>query len=1345
MKKLLVAILFISAGIGVNQTVTAQIYEPEGINTPGAWNGWTNSNDSETMGNFRQSYRSFAGGQYLSTVNIQSSGGDTTAGTYEMLFTSGPDGNTYANKWADGGSLNIDGFTSFTYNGSANNSITVTNGNYYTLIFDDNGYANSTVAVLKTSAEPISISSVSGIPDTAVTENDPVTITVELSAAKSSEEKIYIRYSNDGFQTSDAVEVSNFSGGTTGTADIPGQALNSSVEFYVLSTTIDKVNWDGKIDLATISYDNNSGNNYSYFYDATIDPLNNEKDVSLTPELTWFSISDTSLYDLQLDDDSDFSSPVIDEENLTDTTFTISTTLESNTRYYWRFRDTTETSWTYTYSFVTVSEITFANIQFPSSSVFDEGSTATIYGQVTVPDVTSVSGADADLEVWFGLNDSNTDPSAWAEMNWETASFNEDKLSTDEYTFTTDSGLEPGHYYYAFRYRYKDQDYVYGGLNGEWDGITNTSGELVVMDIPELNSPADAATDISVMPDLSWTATDAGIQEFNLQVAAESGFSSPIIDEANLPSSGTSYSVSSSFDNETTYYWRVRSEYDTTASAWSETFSFTTEAGLPSKITLNSPADGASDIAIEPTFSWTADPNSGTYQIQISSSNDFSGSLVFDRDSISATQYVITDEDLLISASTYYWRVQGLNEEGTGDWSDTRSFTTIKSVPELISPADGASDIAIDEAFEWNQINGALNYDIQISTVSDFTAMVVDSAAHPDTSFVADSLQLETPYFWRVKANYSAGSSEWSVTRSFTTVAPPPLVPVLIDPDSASSDIGLQPILSWQASVDAESYNLQLATSSDLNSGIVVDSSGISGTEFQTKDLSRATTYYWRVRAYNSEGGFGDWSTIYPFTTIPEIPDAPELVSPADSSAFLGSPVTFTWNTADGANHYLFQYSETSDFTFSADSALTDTVLTISGFQSAHTYFWRVRSSNTGGNSGWSSVRTFTTGLAGYDGPGLISPEHKAFDTDTALTFAWKALTGAASYQLQVSDSSHFNSTLIDSSGIEDAILDLSGFDIASTYFWRVRAMDTNGSSEWSTVGQFMTRGSSPLVPVIVSPADSASDQPRNITYTWRPSVGAASYELRFSDQEDLSVSLDSTGITDTLLTIHSLAQNTRYYWQLRAVNTYGSSEWTALHTFTTGLDLPATPVLITPEEEDITELSVRFAWNGVANTESYQFQLAETDSFKVLLVDSSLTVLTIEVDDLTEQTTYYWRVRSYNRAGNSFWSDTLSFTTMMITDIEQEGLPTEFGLNQNYPNPFNPSTVISYQLPVGSRVELKVFDMLGREVAVLVNERRPAGEHAVTFNAHGFASGIYLYQLNAGEKVFTKRLTLIK
>jgi hypothetical protein len=96
--------------------------------------------------------------------------------------------------------------------------------------------------------------------------------------------------------------------------------------------------------------------------------------------------------------------------------------------------------------------------------------------------------------------------------------------------------------------------------------------------------------------------------------------------------------------------------------------------------------------------------------------------------------------------------------------------------------------------------------------------------------------------------------------------------------------------------------------------------------------------------------------------------------------------------------------------------------------------------------------------------------------------------------------------------------------------------------------------------------------------------------------------------------------------------------------------------------------------------------------------------------------------------------------------------VPTSFSLLQNYPNPFNPCTVIGFQLSVAGKVSLKVYDMLGREVATLVNEQLAPGTYEVNFDAHkggsstsALSSGMYFYTLSAGEYKETKRMTLLK
>lgn len=120
------------------------------------------------------------------------------------------------------------------------------------------------------------------------------------------------------------------------------------------------------------------------------------------------------------------------------------------------------------------------------------------------------------------------------------------------------------------------------------------------------------------------------------------------------------------------------------------------------------------------------------------------------------------------------------------------------------------------------------------------------------------------------------------------------------------------------------------------------------------------------------------------------------------------------------------------------------------------------------------------------------------------------------------------------------------------------------------------------------------------------------------------------------------------------------------------------------------------------------------------------------------------WVVWQANIAGS--WQLCGSNKLMIINDVvEGNGLEYSFRLDQNYPNPFNPTTSIEFQIPSANYVTLKVFDMLGREVATLVNERKEAGSHSVSLDAGRLSSGMYFYRLAAGSLVDVKKLLLIK
>ena len=112
-------------------------------------------------------------------------------------------------------------------------------------------------------------------------------------------------------------------------------------------------------------------------------------------------------------------------------------------------------------------------------------------------------------------------------------------------------------------------------------------------------------------------------------------------------------------------------------------------------------------------------------------------------------------------------------------------------------------------------------------------------------------------------------------------------------------------------------------------------------------------------------------------------------------------------------------------------------------------------------------------------------------------------------------------------------------------------------------------------------------------------------------------------------------------------------------------------------------------------------------------------------------------------RSGSAYLYN--GFTPSVGVESERAGLPAEFTLSQNYPNPFNPVTKIEYSLPVKSEVRLIIYNLLGKEVARLVDGNMTAGNHQVTWDASNVSSGIYFYQLQAGDFVRTRKMVLLK
>jgi hypothetical protein len=155
------------------------------------------------------------------------------------------------------------------------------------------------------------------------------------------------------------------------------------------------------------------------------------------------------------------------------------------------------------------------------------------------------------------------------------------------------------------------------------------------------------------------------------------------------------------------------------------------------------------------------------------------------------------------------------------------------------------------------------------------------------------------------------------------------------------------------------------------------------------------------------------------------------------------------------------------------------------------------------------------------------------------------------------------------------------------------------------------------------------------------------------------------------------------------------------------------------------------------------------TDFFVVLSQSNATDTLIVRTDNATTSTRSMFSDGSlWISAGTNLRVSALVSYGSGLSAVEppaEGGLPAAYALDQNYPNPFNPSTTIRFSVPVAGHVSLKIFDVLGQEVATLVDDDVVAGVHTTQWKPEGVASGMYLYRLQAGTFNESRKLLLLK
>ncbi|MDR3575115.1 MAG: choice-of-anchor Q domain-containing protein [Anaerolineaceae bacterium] len=479
---------------------------------------------------------------------------------------------------------------------------------------------------------------------------------------------------------------------------------------------------------------------------------------------------------------------------------------------------------------------------------------------------------------------------------------------------------------------------------------------------PNLVAPSNNGSALTTRPTFKWNpVTSATGYSFQLSYSATF---SPIAVSINLVA--TNYAVTSDLLRSKTYFWRVMAK-GKKSSAWSQIFKFMS-ANPPAIPGLAVPKNGALLINYQPEMDWHAVINANQYQIQIANNNSFSdSSLIVDTLVSASTQLDITTT--LPPDNNYYWHVRAYDEKGQYSlWSSYFYFKTAMLPPILGYPGNNGNALTTRPTFDWGDVSGATGYTLQISKSPTFISKILTIRLVNSTYTSTSDFPRKTLLYWRVYAN-GIRPSTWSQVFSFNS-ADPPQIPVLLNPANKALVISNQSTgtqtpsytskQQWAIVAGADHYQLQVNTNKTfLPEDMVADVTTPDSSASITNGLIPNTTFYWRVRSFDTAGEYSLWTAVRYFRTAmsPPLP-----VTPPDNSTALAKRPTFTWGSVVGATGYNLQVSTNSNFSILTLNASTirPTYTITKDLAYNQTFYWRVDARGVN-PSAWSMVFAFTS------------------------------------------------------------------------------------------------------------------------------------------------------------------------------------------------------------------------------------------------------------------------------------------------------------------------------------------------------------------------------------------------
>lgn len=565
-----------------------------------------------------------------------------------------------------------------------------------------------------------------------------------------------------------------------------------------------------------------------------------------------------------------------------------------------------------------------------------------------------------------------------------------------------------------------------------------------------------------------------------------------------------------------------------------------------------SPASGATQVSVDVDLSWEngesqCDQLTATYDVYFGDTTP--PPFHHDNDSLK-----VWDPGPLANNRIYYWRVVAKDANGatTGrEWTFRTVCNLGPTEINLISPADGAVDVSVNEDLAWGGGNSQCpgltrTYDVYFGTTSPPPFVNNTSIKYWDPGVLAKG----TTYYWRIVARDANGSTT-SAQRSFATAqaacTTKPSAVELVSPANNATNVPVTQDLVWSG---GDSQCPGLTATYDVYFGTVTpppfhhDNGNAKSWD---APLDYNTVYYWRVVAKDANGSTS--SSERTFRTPCNLPPTtPTLIYPADGATGVAITDNLTWNNG---NSQCAGLTATYDVYFgivsppplvgnSGSTKAWDPGIMLSGTR----YYWKVVAKDAMGSS--SSVqRSFTTALLPCTtGPGTVfvqSPADGADDVSINVSLVWSGGASqcdglTATYDVYFGTSSP---PPFDHNNGSNQAWDPGTLQYSTTYYWRVVAKDANGETPGS-VWSFTTKESclsSPTAPCSPNPSDGKINVNENANLSW--SCGDSqcglpvTYDVYFGTMETLGEEHKLGSTTEKAWNLPRMASLTKYYWKI--------------------------------------------------------------------------------------------------------------------------------------------------------------------------------------------------------------------